>query len=68
MSTDQLGKKLRRQLTDTDDIELETSLQQLLLDLLGDAIKTNMASREDRVPLGHCHRHGARVAVTRSRV
>lgn len=45
------------QLTDADDIELEASLQQLLLDLLGDAVKTYVASWEDRVPLRHCHGH-----------
>ncbi len=45
------------ELTDADDIELESSLQQLLLDLLRDAIKTNMASREDSIPLRHGHGH-----------
>ena len=44
-------------LTDTDDVELEASLEQLLLDLLGDAIKPNMASGKDRIPLWHRHRH-----------
>ena len=32
-------------LTDTDDIELETTLQELALDLRRDAIETNMAVR-----------------------
>ena len=43
--------------TDADDIELETALQELLLDLLGDAVKANMTSWEDGVPLRHCHGH-----------
>lgn len=44
-------------LTDADDIELEASLEQLLFDLLGDAIKPNMASGKDRIPLWHRHGH-----------
>lgn len=43
--------------TNTDDVELETSLEELLLDLLGDAVETNMASREDSVSLIHCRSH-----------
>ena len=34
-------------LTDADDIELETSLEELALDLGGDAVKTDMALRVD---------------------
>lgn len=34
-------------LTDTHNIELETTLQELLLDLRGDAVETDMAARED---------------------
>ena len=30
-------------LTDTDDVELETTLQELALDLRGDAVETDMA-------------------------
>jgi hypothetical protein len=43
--------------TDTDDIELKTPLQKLLLNLLGDAVETNVASGKDSIPLGHCHSH-----------
>ncbi len=43
--------KVRRKrgmlLTDTDDVELETSLQELALNLGGDAVKTDMALRVD---------------------
>lgn len=35
------------QLTDTHNIELETTLQELLLDLRGDAVETDMAARKD---------------------
>jgi len=49
--------------TDADDIELEASLQQLLLDLLRDAVETNVASGEDSVPLGHRRGHGGLVTV-----
>ena len=49
--------------TDTDDIELEPSLQQLLLDLLRDAVETNVASGEDGVPFGHRCGHGGLVMV-----
>lgn len=34
-------------LTNTDNIELEATFQQLSFDLRGDAIETNMASRMD---------------------
>lgn len=40
-------------LTNANDIELETSLQQLLLDLGGDGVETNMAPWEHSVPLRH---------------
>lgn len=33
--------------TDTHDIELKATLQQLALDLRGNAVKTNMAVREN---------------------
>jgi len=35
--------------TDTDDVELESALQQLLLNLLGDAVESDVALREDGV-------------------
>jgi hypothetical protein len=44
--------------TDTDDIELEASLQQLLLDLLSNAVETDMAPGKDRIALVHRHGHG----------
>lgn len=37
------GKRNNRQLTDTDDIELETALEELALDLGGDAVETDVA-------------------------
>lgn len=48
---------LRR--TDTDDVELETTLEKLLLDLSRDAVETDVALGEDRrgrlgVDRGHC--------------
>jgi hypothetical protein len=43
------------ELTNTDNIELETTLQQLALNLSGDAVETDVASGKDRVL-----RHGAR--------
>jgi hypothetical protein len=43
--------------TDADDIELEASLQELFLDLLGDAVETNVASGENRIALRHSHSH-----------
>jgi hypothetical protein len=45
-------------LTNTDDVELKSTLQELLLNLLCDAIKANVTSWEDSVPLRHCHGHG----------
>ena len=38
-----VSHSLRAVLTDADDIELETALQQLALDLRCDAVKTDMA-------------------------
>jgi hypothetical protein len=35
--------------TNADDIELKPSLQQLALDLLCNAIKTNVAARKDSI-------------------
>ena len=52
-----LKRTLRSLHTNTDDIELETTLQQLLLDLLGDTVETNMAPRENRISLVHRHGH-----------
>lgn len=40
--------------TNADDIELEATLQKLLLDLRSDAVETDMASGEDCLSLGHC--------------
>jgi hypothetical protein len=48
---------------DANHIELEASLQQLLFNLLSDAVKTNMASGENSVSLGHCGRHDGPPAV-----
>jgi hypothetical protein len=45
------------ELTNTDDVELKPSLEQLLLDLLSDAIKPNVAPWEDCIALWHCHSH-----------
>jgi len=36
---------------------LKTSLEEFLLDLLSDAVETNVASWEDGIPLRHCHGH-----------
>lgn len=47
-------------LADTDDIELEAALEELLLDLVGDAVETDVALGEDGRRLlrgcgcGHC--------------
>jgi len=57
-------------LTDADDVELEPSLQQLLLDLLCDAVETDVASGENGIPLHalrHCGRHRGRWSQSRSR-
>jgi hypothetical protein len=45
-------------LTNADDIELETTLKQLALNLSCDAVETDVASREDGI-LRHrvCGRH-----------
>jgi hypothetical protein len=51
------------QLTDTDDVELEPALHELLLDLVGDAVETNIAFRVDRLLVEgrrHCGRGEAR--------
>lgn len=53
--------------TDANDIELETSFQEFLLDLLGDTIETNVASWEDGVPLRHCHSHDGTVLIGKNR-
>lgn len=49
------------QRTDTNDIELKPSFEEFLFDLLGDAVKTNVASWEDGIPLGHCHGHNVMI-------
>jgi hypothetical protein len=51
------------QLTDANNVELKASLQQFLLDLLRDAVETNMAPRENSVPLGHCCGHSGLVMI-----
>lgn len=52
-------------LTHADHIELETTLQQLALDLVCDAIETDMAFGHYWLRLlwagGHCGRHGGQV-------
>jgi hypothetical protein len=44
-----IGAERRVQLTDTDDVELEPALHELLLDLVGDAVETNIAFGVDRL-------------------
>ena len=44
-------------LTNTDDVELKASLQQLLFDLLCDAVETNVTSGKYSIPLRHGRRH-----------
>ncbi len=44
--------------TDTDDIELKPSFQQLALDLLRDTVEANVAARKDSI--GHCRSHPGR--------
>ena len=56
-------EELLGMLTDTDDVELEPSLQQLLLDLVGDAIKSNVALWEDRLLRLRAHCGSCHVAV-----
>lgn len=54
--------------TNADDIELETSLQKLLLDLRRDAIETDVASWENGIPLVHGHGHfGERLRASERR-
>jgi hypothetical protein len=55
------GRLAQTGLTDTDDIELEAALQELLLNLVGDAVETDVALGEDGRRLlrgcgcgGHC--------------
>ena len=50
------------ELTNADDVELEATLQELLLDLRGDAVETDMAPGKDsiRVCRRHCDVQGAR--------
>ena len=51
------------QLTDADDIELEAPLDAFLLDLLGDAVESDIAVRKDGLGLvggSHCGRYEPR--------
>ena len=53
------------ELTDADDVELEATLDKLLLDLLGDAVETDIALGVDGLLLGsvrgsHCGRRRPR--------
>ena len=45
--TPQKTREKRMIRTDDDDIKLETTLQELVLNLLGDGIETNIRSRTD---------------------
>jgi hypothetical protein len=51
------SNKSADRLTNADDIELETALQKLLLNLLCDAVESDMTSGEDGIPLRHCCGH-----------
>lgn len=54
----QLLHRLNSRLTDADDVELKAALQQLLLDLVGDAVEADVALGVHRRLLGlHCRRH-----------
>jgi hypothetical protein len=55
LSRGPMNKPSKRRLTDADDIELKSSLQQLALNLGGDAIKTNIAVRVNSRS-SHCFR------------
>lgn len=64
------GRLAQTSLTNTDDIELEAALEELLLDLLGDAVETDVAFGEDGGCLlrgcsggGHCGCAGASVGT-----
>ena len=47
-------QQLEARLTNADDVELETALQQLALNLRGDAVEPDVASGEDSIGLlGH---------------
>jgi hypothetical protein len=55
------GRLAQTGLADTDDIELEAALEELLLNLVGDAVETDVALGEDGRGLlrgcgcgGHC--------------
>ena len=49
------------ELTDANDIELKASFKKFLLNLHGDAVETDMASRKDGISLRHSGSHdGAR--------
>lgn len=51
LSTKWHGLKFPKRLTNTDNIELEAALQELLLDLGGDAVETDVALGEDALCL-----------------
>ena len=55
--------------TNTDDIELKTALQKLPLDLVGNAVETDVALGKDGLPCGgHCHGgHDASVSMCNMR-
>lgn len=60
------GRLAQTSLADTDDIELKAALEELLLNLLGDAVETDVALGEDGLCLlrvcscgGHCGCGGA---------
>ena len=60
-------------LTNTDNIELETALQELALNLRCDAVKTNMASRVHRLlgsvsVLNGCHCCGRNWSVPKPKL
>lgn len=55
--------ELVMQLTNADDVELESPLDALLLNLLGDAVESDIAVRKDGLCLvrgSHCGRRGPR--------
>jgi len=43
------GRFAQASLANTDDIKLKATFQQLSLNLRGNAVETDMASREDRI-------------------
>lgn len=55
-------------LTNADDVELETTLQELALDLRRDAVETNVALGVDGAGGHGGHRDGETVRVSRERL